>query len=90
MKKVLEISKKMNYSIWDGISPKMKEGGRNVKLTLKKWMALKEITTAELAKKAGVSEATICHIRTGKFKPRLDTLVKIAEVLCIEIGDIEF
>lgn len=60
-----------------------------MKLSLKKWMALKEITTAELAEKAGVSETTICHIRTGKFKPRLDTLFKIAHALEIEIGDIE-
>ena len=60
-----------------------------MKLTLKQWMALKEITTAELSEKASVSEATICHMRTGKFKPRLDTLIKIANALEIEIGDIE-
>ena len=60
-----------------------------MKLTIKQWMAIKEITTAELAKKTGVSQTTICHIRTGRFKPRLDTLIKIAEALCIEIGDIE-
>lgn len=60
-----------------------------MKLTLKQWMALKEVTTAELADKANVSETTICHMRTGKFKPRLDTLIKIANALEIEIGDIE-
>lgn len=60
-----------------------------MKLTLKQWMALKEITTAELAKKAEVSETTICHMRTGKFQPRLNTLIKIAKVLQVEIGDIE-
>lgn len=60
-----------------------------MRLTLKQWMALKEVTTAELADKAKVSETTICHMRTGKFKPRLDTLIKIANALEIEIGDIE-
>ena len=60
-----------------------------MKLTLKQWMALKEITTAELAKKAEVSEATICHMRTGKFQPRLSTIIKIAKVLQVEIGYIE-
>ena len=60
-----------------------------MKLTLKQWMALCDITTAQLAEKAGVSETTICHIRTGKFKPRLDTLIKIAAALNIEISDIE-
>lgn len=59
------------------------------KLTLKQWMALKNVTTAELAEKAGVSEGTICHFRTKKFKPRLDTLLKIAKALEIEIGEIE-
>lgn len=61
---------------------------QKTQLTLKQWMALKELNSAELAKKAGVSETTICHFRTGKFKPRLDTLVKIADALEIEIGDI--
>ena len=61
---------------------------QKTQLTLKQWMALKELNSAELANKAGVSETTICHFRTGKFKPRLDTLVKIADALEIEIGDI--
>lgn len=59
-----------------------------MKLTLKQWMALRELTSAELAEKSGVSETTICHMRTGKFKPRLDTLIKIAKALKVEIGDI--
>lgn len=60
-----------------------------VKLTLKQWMAMKDITSKQLAEKAGVSVTTICHIRTKKFKPRLDTLMLIAKALDIEIGDIE-
>ncbi len=60
-----------------------------MKLTLKQWMALRDLTSAELAEKTGVSETTISNIRTGKFKPRIDTLIKIAEALEIEIGDIE-
>ena len=60
-----------------------------MKLTLKQWMAMKDITAEQLSKKAGVSITTISHIRTGKFKPRLDTLLRIAEALGIEIGDIQ-
>lgn len=60
-----------------------------MKLTLKQWMALNNMTTSKLAEKSKVSETTICHMRTGKFKPRLDTLIKIAKALDIEIGDIE-
>lgn len=59
------------------------------KLTLKQWMALKDLTSAELAEKSGVSETTICNYRTGKFKPRLVNLIKIADALEVEIGDIE-
>lgn len=58
------------------------------KLTLKQWMALKELNSAELAEKSGVSETTICHMRTGKYKPRLSTLIAVAKALEIEIGDI--
>ena len=59
-----------------------------MKLTIKQWQAMKELTVAQLAEKSGVSETTITHVRTGKFRPRLDTLMKIAEALGVEIGDI--
>lgn len=60
-----------------------------MELTLKQWMALKEVTTKQLAEQSGVSEATICHIRTGKFKPRLDTLQRITEALELNLSEIK-
>ena len=61
-----------------------------MELTIKQWMAIKEETNASLAEKSGISEATISHVRTGKTKPNLDTLLKIAEALEIKINDIKF
>lgn len=60
-----------------------------MKLTLKQWMALKDYSIKKLSKESGVSEATISHFRTGKYKPRLDTLITIAKALSISIEDIE-
>lgn len=60
-----------------------------MKLTLKQWMALKDLNIKQLSEKSGVSEATISHFRTGKFKPRLDTLITIAKALDLSIEDIE-
>lgn len=60
-----------------------------MKLTLKQWMALKGYSIKKLSKESGVSEATISHFRTGKYKPRLDTLITIAKALSISIEDIE-
>ena len=37
----------------------------------------KKITQKEFAKQIKTSEATVSNILTGKFKPRLDTAIKI-------------
>jgi len=60
-----------------------------MELTLKQWMALKDVTTKQLAERSGVSEATICNVRTGKFQPRLDTLKKLAAALELKLADIK-
>lgn len=60
-----------------------------MELTIKQWMGLKEISVRELAEKSGVSEATICHMRTGKHKPSLETLKRITEALEINLADVK-
>lgn len=60
-----------------------------MELTLKQWMALKDVTIKELAQRSGLSEATICHIRTGKHKPNINTLQKLAAALDLKLADIK-
>lgn len=59
-----------------------------MELTIKQWMALKDVTVRELSEKTGVSEATICHIRMQKTKPRVDTLQRITKVLGITLAEV--
>lgn len=60
-----------------------------MELTLKQWMALQEVNVRQLSELSGVSEATICHIRTGKFKPRIETLEKLCKALGIRMSDVK-
>lgn len=57
-------------------------------LTLKQWMGLKEVTIQKLSEDSGVSVATIANIRSGKVKPNIETLKKIASALDVKIDDI--
>jgi transcriptional regulator with XRE-family HTH domain len=43
------------------------------------------LTQAELAAKAGVSEATYVDFERGNRNPRLDTLVRVADVLGLRL-----
>ena len=46
------------------------------------------ISQKELAEKVGISQSFLCDIEQGRSKPRIDTALKIAEVL--DIKDIKF
>lgn len=56
---------------------------------LKYWQDLRDLTTAELAEKANVPEATITKIRTRVTKnPNADTLQRLAKALECSINDL--
>jgi transcriptional regulator with XRE-family HTH domain len=57
-------------------------------LKLKELLKQKGISGKDLANKVGVSENSISFISTGKTQPRFDLLVKIAEVLDVDIKDL--
>jgi transcriptional regulator with XRE-family HTH domain len=57
-------------------------------LRLKELLKEKGLTGKELAEKVEVSENTISFISTGKTQPRFDLLIKIAEVLDVDIKDL--
>ncbi len=46
----------------------------------------RNLTQADLAKAAGVSQSTIAHIENGKKDPSLSTLKKIAEALGVHMA----
>jgi len=52
-----------------------------LKLVLKKIMAEKSLTTAELAQKSGLSETYIRDLLADKKSPTLRTVAKLAEAL---------
>ena len=46
-----------------------------------------ELTIKDLSKKTGIGQSTISELETGKAKkPRIDTLVKIANVLEVDVN----
>ena len=46
----------------------------------------RELSQAQLAKSAKVSQPTIAQIESGKKDPSVDTLIKIAKVLDVEVA----
>ena len=43
------------------------------------------LTTAELAAQVGLTKESLRHIETAAGKPRLQTLVQIANILCVSL-----
>jgi putative transcriptional regulator len=48
----------------------------------------RDITQAELAERAGVAQQAIARLERGKQRPSLDTAVRIARVLGVEVLEI--
>lgn len=46
---------------------------------------LRKLTQAELGARAGIAAASISHFETGQRAPSLDSLVKLADALCISV-----
>ena len=44
------------------------------------------MTPAELSRKSGLSESTICHYRKGMYKPKNKKLYALAEALNVNAG----
>ncbi len=44
----------------------------------------KGLTQAELAEQLGTTQSAISRMEAGEFNPRVDTLIKLAEVLGVE------
>jgi DNA-binding XRE family transcriptional regulator len=46
------------------------------------------LTLAELAKRSGVHLVTLARIESGKYDPRLSTVLKIAKALKVKVSDL--
>ena len=57
-------------------------------LRLKKLRAQREMSQAVLAEKSGISREYIARLETGHHDPSLSTLVKLAKVLKVKVGEL--
>ena len=54
-------------------------------LRIKEIMSERNVTSAWLAEKVGISKVAVSNIVTGKSSPSLDNLLKIADALNVSI-----
>lgn len=57
-------------------------------LRIKEIMSERDVTSAWLAEKVGISKVAISNIVTGKSSPSLDNIIKIANALNVSITEI--
>lgn len=51
-------------------------------------MSERNVTSAWLANKVGISKVAVSNIVTGKSSPSLDNIIKIADVLNVSIAEL--
>jgi transcriptional regulator with XRE-family HTH domain len=59
---------------------------RRLALKLKDLRDKRDLTQADLAKKAGVSPGYVARLETGHHDPKLSTLHKLAKALGVPVG----
>lgn len=52
------------------------------------WRQKRDLTQRELAEKVGVTGAAIAQYETGKAKPRINTLFRLAQALDVEVSEL--
>lgn len=57
-------------------------------LRIKEIMSERDVTSAWLAEKVGISKVAVSNIVTGKSSPSLDNIIKIANALNVSITEI--
>lgn len=57
-------------------------------LRIKKIMNERNVTSAWLANKVGISKVAVSNIVTGKSSPSLDNIIKIADALNVSITEL--
>ncbi|WP_330940896.1 helix-turn-helix transcriptional regulator [Bacteroides sp. MSB163] len=57
-------------------------------LRIKEIMSERNVTSAWLAEKVGISKVAVSNIVTGKSSPSLDNIIKIADALNVSIAEL--
>lgn len=57
-------------------------------LRIKEFMSERNVTSAWLANKVGISKVAVSNIVTGKSSPSLDNIIKIADALNVSIVEL--
>jgi transcriptional regulator with XRE-family HTH domain len=57
-------------------------------LRIRKLRERKGVSLRELARRSGLGVATLSRIESGKANPRLNTLLQLADVLGVFVGDL--
>lgn len=57
-------------------------------LQIKEIMSKRNVTSAWLSEKVGISKVAVSNIVTGKSSPSLDSLIKIADALNVSITEL--
>lgn len=52
------------------------------------WRTKRDLTQRELAEKVGISGPAIAAYETGKAKPRIETLFRLAQALDVEVSEL--
>ena len=60
----------------------------SLKHKLPYWRNKRNLTQRELADKVGISGAAIAQYETGKAKPRIETLFRLAQALDVEVSEL--
>ena len=57
-------------------------------MELKKLRQQKNLSQAELAKRAGIAQSTICYLETGQKNPTITTVKKLAKALELDLTEL--
>ena len=58
-------------------------------MKLRELRITQQLTQSALAEKSGVTKPTISHIECQTFPPRMETMLKVAKALEVQLTDID-
>ena len=64
---------------------RVKNAGDTLRMNLRKFRELRGMTQAQMGARSGVAAASISHFETGQRTPTLETLIKLADALAVNL-----
>jgi DNA-binding XRE family transcriptional regulator len=78
----------LSYHAKQKLASKKGGGGVSLKHKIVYWRTKRDLTQRELAEKVGISGPAIAAYETGKAKPRIETLFRLAQALDVEVSEL--